>query len=166
MKYTYAVILFLTALLLQTTLLNLIGLFGVTPNLILCLVIIFSFLFDEGYYGVALGVPFGLLYDICFSEYVGLAAIGFFVIAFSIMIVNFVMNKETVLSVILITIGATFLYQSIYWVIMAMLGSHYSYGYMLQYMPLNILYNTVITSILYYALINKVTKHHKDRYYK
>ena len=166
MKYKYAFLLFLVAFLLQTTLLNIIGVFGVTPNLLLCLVIIFSFLYDEEYHGLVFGVLFGLLYDICGAQYIGISAIGFMVIALAIMLINIVLNKELVVSIILITIAGTWLYQSLYWVIMAMLGSQYSYLYMLRRLPLHILYNTVITTILYYALIKKVIKHHKDRYYK
>lgn len=166
MKYKFAVCLFLIAFLLQATLLNVIAIFGATPNLLLCLVVIFSFLYDEGYYGMILGVTFGLLYDICFSEYIGIAALCCFIIALSIMLVNVVMNKEMVLSVVLITIASTFLYNVIYWAIMEMLGSNYGFFYMLRCQPLYMAYNTVVTVILYYVLIKRVVRHHKDRYYR
>ena len=165
MKHKYAFILFLLAFLLQTTLLNVIGVFGVTPNLLLCLVIVFSFLYDEGYQGLVLGIVFGLLYDISAAPYVGVAAIGFFIIALLIMLVTIVINKETVFSIMLVTIGSTCLYQLLYWGIMTMLGSNYGFLYMLRWLPIHIIYNTIVTTVIYFALAKKVIRHHKDRYY-
>ncbi|MCL1982114.1 MAG: rod shape-determining protein MreD [Clostridiales bacterium] len=166
MKYRYAACMFLAAFILQTTLTNVISVFGATPNLLLCLVVIFSFLYDENSYGVVLGVAFGLMYDICFSEYVGIASMAFLVISLAIMLVNIVMNKESALSVIIVAVASTVLYSLIYWCIMAMLGSSYSFLYAMRGLPLYVLYNTAIVIVLYYAMIKKVIRHHYDRYYK
>jgi len=166
MKYGYAIALFAVAFIIQTTLMNVIGINGATPNLLLCLVVILSFLFDERNYGLVLGMVFGLLYDICFSQYVGVAALSFLVISLSVMIINFFMNKETVFSVITISVGATVIYSLFYWGVMAMLGSGYSFLYMLKNLPLYILYNTAVVTMLYYLMIKKVIRYHYDRYYK
>ncbi|MCL2436567.1 MAG: rod shape-determining protein MreD [Clostridiales bacterium] len=166
MKYRYAACLFFVAFIIQTTLMNIVSVFGTTPNLLLCLVVIFSFLYDENNYGLVLGVSFGLLYDICFSQYVGIAALAFFVISLAIMLVNVIMNKEVVFSVIVVTASSTVVYTLIYWGIMFMLGSNYSFFHMMRFLPLSVLYNTVIVIVLYYLMINKVIRHHKDRYYK
>ena len=166
MKYRYATCLFLAAFILQTTLMNAVSVFGVTPNLLLCLVVIFSFLYDENNYGIVLGVIFGLFYDICFSEYTGIAALAFLAISLSIMLVNIIMNKEAVFSVVIVTAAATVMYTLIYWCIMAMLGSNYRFLYAIKLLPLCILYNSVIVIILYYLMIKKVVKHHNDRYYR
>jgi rod shape-determining protein MreD len=166
MKYRYAVCLFLAAFIMQTTVLNIIGVFGVTPNLLLCLVVIFSFLYDEYNHGIILGVAFGLLYDICFSEYVGIAAMAFLIISLGIMLVNIVMNKEVVFSVIIVSVAATVLYTLIYWSLMAMMGSGYNFLYVAKYLPLYILYNVVVVIVLYYLMVKKVIKYHYDRYYK
>jgi len=166
MKYRYAISMFSAAFILQTTLFNIAGVFDVTPNLLLCLVVIFSFLYDDNNSGLVLGVVFGLLYDICFSLYAGIAALAFFVISLLVMLVNVVMNREAVLSVIIISTGATVIYTFMYWGIMAMLGSAYSFMYMIKYLPLYILYNTAIMTMLYFLLIKSVIKHHYDRYYR
>lgn len=166
MKYRYAICMFMAAFVIQTTLMNIVGVFGVTPNLLLCLVVIFSFLFDENNYGLVLGVVFGLLYDICFSEYTGIAALAFFVISLSIMLVNIIMNKEAVISVIIVSSAATVLYTLMYWSLMAMLGSSYSFTYMIKNLPFYILYNTAVVIILYYSMIKKVIRYHYDRYFK
>ena len=166
MKYRYAGCLFFAAFILQNTFLNVISVFGATPNLLLCLVVIFSFLYDENNYGIVLGVGFGLLYDICFSEYVGIAAVAYLIISLAIMLVNIALNKEVVFSVIIVSVAATAMYALIYWCIMAMLGSNYSFAYAIRYLPLYILYNAAVVTILYYLMIKKVIRHHHDRYYK
>ena len=165
MKYKYASCLFLAAFLLQTTLLNVVGLFGVTPNLLLCLVVSFSFLYDEGYQGLVLGTLFGLIYDICCLPYVGVSALGYMVVAMAVMLINIALNKELVVSILLIAVASTWLYQSLLWGMMALLGSPYGYVYMLRHLPLQVLYNVAVTLILYYALIRKVIRYHKDKYY-
>ena len=166
MKYRYAICLFTIAFIIQTTLMNVVGILGATPNLLLCLVVIFSVLYDDNYYGLILGVAFGLLYDICFSQYIGIAALAFFIISLSIMLVNIVVNKEAVVSVILVSIGATVVYTLLYWSVMAMLGSSYSFLYMIRNLPVYIIYNTAIVIILYYSMIKKVIRHHYDRYFR
>jgi len=166
MKYRYAICLFTAAFIIQTTLMNVVGIFGVTPNLLLCLVVIFSFLYVDNNYGLVLGVIFGLFYDVCFSEYTGIAALAFFIISLSIMLVNVATNREAVLSVLLVSAGATVLYTLIYWSIMSMLGSSYSFLYMIKKLPLYVLYNTAIVLILYYSMIKKVIRHHDDRYFR
>ena len=166
MKYRYAVCLFSVAFIIQTTLMNVISIYGVTPNLLLCLVVVFSFLYDENNCGLVLGVIFGLFYDVCFSEYVGIAALAFLVISLGIMLVNIVMNKEAIISVVIVSAAATIAYALIYWSIMALLGSNYSFYYMIKFLPLYVLYNTAVVTALYLLMIKRVIRHHYDRYYK
>lgn len=166
MKYRYAACLFLVALVLQTTLMNIVVVYGATPNLLLCLVVVFSFLYDESNYGIVLGVAFGLAYDVCFSGYVGIAALSFLIISLAIMLVKIVMSKESGFSVIIVSVAATVLYVLLTWCIMAMLGSNYSFLYVMKKLPFYILYNAAIVTGLYYSMIGKVVRHHNDRYYK
>jgi len=166
MKYRYAACMFSVVFVIQTTLVNVISVYGATPNLLLCLVVVLSFLYDENNCGLVMGVVFGLLYDICFAEYTGIAALAFLIISLGIMLVNIVMNKEALLSVIIVSAAATVVYALIYWSIMAMLGSGYSFYYMMKFIPLYTLYNAVVVTALYMAMIRRVIKHHSDRYYR
>ena len=47
MRYWKAGLIFLIAFLIQPSLLNMINIGGYTPNLLLCLVVIFSFIYEE-----------------------------------------------------------------------------------------------------------------------
>ena len=71
MKYWKAGIFFLIAFFIQTSLLNLISVGSYTPNLLLCLVVIFSFLYEKDMYGLVYGAVFGLIYDACYSYVIG-----------------------------------------------------------------------------------------------
>ncbi|MEL7658797.1 MAG: rod shape-determining protein MreD, partial [Bacillota bacterium] len=71
MKYRYSFLLFFIGFILQSTIMNHIRIFQMSPNLVLCLVVIFSFLY-EGYHGIVFGILFGLISDICFAEIIGI----------------------------------------------------------------------------------------------
>ena len=166
MKYKYAACLFLIAFIIQTTLMNMISIAGVTPNLLLCLVVIFSFLYDDKNHGIVFGVIFGLLYDIVFTQHVGIAALLFLLISLSISFASVRINKEVVFSVILVIVLSTVAYVFMYWGIMALMGSNFSFMFMLRFLPIHILYNTIVVLIMYFLMIRKAIRHYQDRYYK
>jgi len=166
MNYRYATCLFLIAFIIQTTLMNMISIAGVTPNLLLCLVVIFTFLYDDKNYGIIFGVIFGLLYDIAFTGHVGIAAFLFLIISLSIMFASVVINKEVILSVIIVIVLSTVAYVFMYWGIMALLGSNASFMLMLRFLPIHILYNTIVVLIIYFLMIKRVIRHYQDRYYR
>ena len=56
MRYWKAGVIFLIAFLIQPSFLNLINIAGYTPNLLLCLTVIFTFLYDGEYYGPVLSL--------------------------------------------------------------------------------------------------------------
>ena len=165
MRYRYAVCVFLAAYIFQTTLMNAVSVFGVTPNLLLCLVVVYSFLYHESAGGPVFGVVFGLLYDIAFMPHVGVAAMAFLIVSVSIMIISSVMNKEMIASVIIITPIATTVYVLIYWAIMLLLGSNHGFLFVMGFLPYYIAYNTVVVVVLYLFMVRKVIRHRRDRYY-
>jgi len=165
MKYSKAIIIFLLAFLCQGSLLNLFSILGATPNLILCLVVIFSFLYEGKNYGMVLGVVFGLLTDICYMQYVGVSALGYFLVAFSIVLLRELVNKENIASILLTTALVTLIFNIFVWLAYAILDSNIRFGYMIKYQPIYIAYNLVVVLILYQVVIRRVIKHRRDRYY-
>jgi len=166
MKYQYAIIAFATAFLLQSTVLNIFSIFGYTPNLLLCLVILISFLYEHNYKGITLGVIFGLLSDLCFGQYVGIAAIGYLLVGMGVLFTKEILNRENFGAVIIVTGFSTIVYNLIYWTISRLLGSPYTFVYMIKGQPFWIAFNMLVISIAYFTLIGKVTKHRRDRYYR
>lgn len=163
MKIRYIAIIFLAAFLIQGSFLNLFSVFGVTPNLLLCLVAVLSFLYEDKNV-IFVGVVFGLLSDLCSGEYLGIAALGYLVVSLAVSTLSESINKENAVSVIIVSIGATLLCNSVYFLISAGFGSCYSFMYWLKLQPAYILYNGIVIFILYMIFIKKVVRFRNDRY--
>lgn len=163
MKMRFAVIIFLVAFILQGTVLNLFSIYGATPNLILCLVAVFSFLYEDNN-GLTLGVVFGLLIDSCMGQYVGVSALSYLIVSLIVINLRETINKENLASVIIVSVGATLIFNFIYFIIYACLGSTYTLLYWLKLQPIYIIYNSAVVFILYLIFIKKVVKYRNDRY--
>ncbi|WP_027398125.1 rod shape-determining protein MreD [Anaerovorax odorimutans] len=165
MKYFIAFVIFLLGFVLQSTLLNNISILAITPNIILCLVIIFTFLYD-GYFGIVFGVLFGLVQDLFFGPIVGIAALCYFIISLLIYGTKKYINKENIFSALILTIIGTLLYNLSYWLLTTLFGSSYSVKVMLKVDAVTLVYNIIISIILYFILIKKVVRHPTDKYIK
>lgn len=164
MKIRYAVLLFLLAFLFQGTILNLFAIKGATPNLILCLVSTYSFLYEDNK-GIALGVVFGLLSDLCMGQYLGVAAMGYLLVGLGVSFLRIMINKENIASIIIVTICSTLGYNLIYYLISVFFfGSIYSFIYWMKIQPLFIIENIVVVLILYIQLMKRIVKYRSDRY--
>lgn len=148
MRYRFALPLFATAFLLQSTVASKLKILGVAPNLILCLVILLSFLYDTNQ-GLALGVVFGLLQDLCFGQIIGPTAISYFLVAITIKQLRIIFYRDNVFSVFLTTIIGTALFITMNWVINTVFMSTYTLMYVLKLMPILMGYHFVIMIIFY-----------------
>lgn len=163
MKIRYAAIMFFLALILQGTFLNLISIFGITPNLILCLIAAFSFIYGE--YKIAIiGIAFGLLLDVNTGIYLGVSSFSFFTVSFMIILLRESINRDNPASAIIIGIVATTVSNGIHYFVNRCFGVSQSFFYWAQLQPFYIVYNCIVIFILYLILIKKVTKHRNDRY--
>ena len=75
MKYRYACLIFALAFILQTTVFGMLPVFGVSANLLLCCCVVISFACTDNNAGIVISVVAGLLYDVCFSQYMGVTAL-------------------------------------------------------------------------------------------
>lgn len=163
MKMRFAVIIFLSAFLVQGTILNLFSINGATPNLVLCLVTIFSFLYEDNN-GLILGVVFGLIIDLCMAPYMGVAAFSYLIVSLIVSTMRETVNKENIASIIIASVVSTLSYNLIYFIISMFFGSVYSLNYWIKLQPIYIIYNSVVVFILYLIFIKKVVKYRNDRY--
>ena len=165
MKIRIAAILFMVALVLQGTLLNLFSIFGGTANLLLCLVIMMTFLY-ENENAIYLGLFFGILSDIAYSDMVGIASLGFLLVGYLTVQVRQILNKENVFSVLILSISGTLIYNVFYWFVTNLFNNNIDFLIFAKLQPVYIIYNLIIMMMIYFSLINRVVKHRKDRYYK
>ncbi len=165
MKYRYAGLIFAAAFILQTTVFGMLPVFGVSANLLLCCCVVISFACADNNAGIVISAAAGLLYDICFSQYMGVTALVLVLVAAGcIAIRTFLLNSENFMSMLVVSLGAVTVYYHLFWLIYRLAGSNFSYLSMLEKLPVYIVLNTVIIMIIYAIIIRKVVSHRSDRY--
>lgn len=154
------------AFLIQPSLLNMINIGGYTPNLLLCLVVIFSFIYEEEMYGVVFGSLFGVLYDVCYSDVIGPAPIAFLVVAVGIMMAREYVNIENIFNMWIVSILSFCTYYLINWGLHRLAGNPIGIMYVFGKVPWIILYSMAVITIIYLILIRKAVRYRRDRYFR
>lgn|GEM_PF-310172 len=163
MRYRTSLIVFLAAFILQSTVMNHFRVFGMSPNLILCLVVIFSFLY-EGYHGYVHGIAFGFLSDICFAPVIGVASVSNFAVALICVGLKRYLYKDSRISILIVSILGTVVYALLYWSIYRMLGFRADFLYVMKKEVVLLFYHILVALILYQIVIRDVIRHRNDRY--
>ena len=166
MKSWKAGIFFLIAFFIQCSFLNVISIAGYTPNLLLCLVIVFSFLYEEQIYGLLYGVLFGVFYDICFADVVGPTPIALVLVALVIFVLREYANIENIVNMWVTSLLSILFYYALNWGLQHLAGNPIGLLYVLKTLPWITLYALSLMSVLYLILLRKMTRHRKDRYFR
>ena len=165
MRYLKTGAAFLVAFLMQGSLLNMISISGHTPNLLLGLVVVFSFLYEKEIYGIMYGALFGVLYDMCYSYVIGPTPIALILVAMCVILMRYYANVENAVSMSVVSIIAFILYYIINWGLYSLAGTPLGLGYALSNSIVPIIYTLAFVFIVYKVLIRSVVKHHRDRYF-
>ena len=166
MKYRYSFLIFLAAFIFQGTFLNAIEAFGVTPDLILCFVVMFSFLYSKEMHAVIFGTVFGFLADICFIQYPGVSALGYFITAIAVIAASRVLNRENIGTAIVLVTSATVLFGFYLFFFNMFMGGADDIRMLLLRMPLMVVLNVITSMIIYQFFIRRVVRFRNDRYYR
>lgn len=166
MKYRKAGLVCLAAFLIQTSLLNLLGVAGHTPNLLLCMVVVLSFLYENELYGLIFSAGFGLLYDICFGTVAGSTAISLVIVSVFILLVREFANIENIVNMWVVAALSILLYYVSNWGLLHIAGNPIGLLYVLKNLPIVFAYSFVVITIAYIILIRKAVKHRRDRYFR
>lgn len=165
MRYLKAGAAFLVAFLMQGSLLNMFSIAGYTPNLILGLVVVLSFLYDKELYGILFGAFFGVLYDVCYSYVIGPTPIALVVTAMCVILMRYYANVENSVSMSVVSILAFVIYYICNWGLYYLAGIPIGFAYALSNSVIPMIYTLVVTFAAYKVLIKNVVKHHRDRYF-
>ncbi|MGI6751357.1 MAG: rod shape-determining protein MreD [Anaerovoracaceae bacterium] len=163
MKYRYSIPLFIFAFLFQSTIMNQLKIFGVGPNLILCLVILLSFLYEENQ-GLVLGVIFGIIQDLSFGQIIGPSAMAYFVVGFAIKYLRIIFYRDNVLSVFLTTVVGTGLFTIVNWVINTIFLGTYALMYVAKMMPILMGYHFMFMVLFYLIRGRRASYSNYNRY--
>ena len=141
---------YIFCIILQPTICNLIAIGGVTINLLLCLTVMQCFLRQDLFFVMATAAFFGLLYDLCLSPHIGATAIALFAVCLAVFFLKDSIRIENWLSVLLSVVLATTLYNVILWGVNRLMGSPWSFEYMLTLLPFYMLYNLTGIATFYF----------------
>lgn len=137
--------------------------FGMSPNLILCLVVIFSFLY-EGYHGLLFGILFGLADDIGFAQVIGVAALSNFAVALICIGMKRYLYKDSRISVTVVSVIGTTVYALLYWSVSTMLGAGADFLFVVEKSAVLLVYHIAVTLAVYQLVIRSVIRHRGDRF--
>lgn len=163
MKYRTSFLIFLAAFILQSTVMNHFRIFEMSPNLILCLVVLFSFLY-EGFHGIVYGIAFGFAADICFATVIGVASVSNFAVALICIGLKRYFYKDSRISILIVSILGTVVYSLLYYSLYRMLGNNTDFLYVMEKESVLLIYHLIVALILYQIVSRSVIKHRGDRY--
>jgi rod shape-determining protein MreD len=165
MRYYIAIPIFFLAFLLQTAVLWKLPIFGVSPNLLLCLVVIYSFLYEERY-GLILGALFGVILDIATSTLIGPQAITFVLVYLIVRILRNVFNHEKMAPDALMALIATPVNLLLVWFINRMCGVPENFIFILKALPPLLIMHAIITAALHPLFARTAIRYRSDSRYE
>lgn len=149
MRYFIVVLLFIIALVFQSTLFAHLTIAGVKPDLVLILVILFSFL-NGSRKGAAVGAIGGLMQDLLFGQYLGLNMVTKFFVGFSFGFLERKIYKENLLIPILVVFAGSFVNDIIYYFFRSTVSTLPDYVVSIEEITIYMaLYNSLLTLIIY-----------------
>lgn len=158
------ILIFFIVFFLQANIFSSFTIAGITPNLFV-IYVLFIGLFANQFFGISLGVLFGLMLDFVYGKVIGTTAVMLCVIGYlgSYFDKNF--SKENKLTIIMMVAGATVIYEfGLYFLNSLILNFDREYFAFLKIVLIETLYNSLL-SIIFYPLIQK-TGYLVDRTYK
>jgi rod shape-determining protein MreD len=165
MRYYVAVPIFLLAFLIQTTVLWKLPVFGWSPNLLLCLVVIFTFLYEERY-GLVLGAIFGVLLDAATSTLIGPQALAFVTVYIIVSLLRNTFNHEKLIPDVLMVLAATPVNLGLVWLLSHICGVPGNFIFVLRALLPLLLMHAVITAVLHPLFARSAIRHRGDRRYE
>ncbi len=152
-RATLVLLTFIISLILQTTILPLLKIEGVMPDLILVLVV-FTALFSSAFTGGVVGFTAGLVQDLIIGRYLGLCAFSGLLVGWLVGELESRFYKENPLVPVILVFIATFVYDLVYYLGRGLCGSFpFSLSYAGRSMLLEAVYNMVLSVVLYKPLL-------------
>lgn len=165
MRYRTLVPAMIVAFILQLTVMNLISINGIVPNLILCLVLISVLLYDNEHRMIIASVVTGFLLDFAVGKYIGVYALTYFIIGALTVVYKQYFNFESKITIIPLCVGGTFIYHVLSSIVLAFLGVNINVIKVLMYVVIGSILNFVVMFIMYVIMIKKaIARPKRSRY--
>ncbi|MBR2476506.1 MAG: rod shape-determining protein MreD [Clostridia bacterium] len=149
-RYALAYFSLIVALVLQTTLVKEIAIFGISPMLVLVLVVCFS-LMNDSIPSAIFAVIAGLLLDVAGNRAFGLNALMMMYLSLGVSTVGREFFQDTSRSAIILVFVGTLLYETVYFICNFLIFGSGHFWYMLWRVTLvEAVYNAILTILVYY----------------
>jgi len=149
MKKRYLLLIAILVFIIQTTVIQQFRIFGVIPNSMLVLIVIFTFSFKKKE-GIQIALFLGLLQDVIISKFVGINTIIYVLIAVLLYEFKEIFSNDQRLNIVIATVAATFFYHVLFGSISFLLADYTkTLSYVIEIMTKEIIYNLVIAYITY-----------------
>lgn len=166
MKTRYVIAMFVVAFLIQTTFLNLFSIGGRGVNLLLTLLLVFIYLYDEHVEALAVATAASFLYDVCFSQYLGVSALSTLLVGILAIMVKRVVKGDDIRIVLMMAAAGTLLYNLVFWAVMAIGGHACGFMYMMERQPAYVIFNLAASCILFFGFKKLGRRKRRSRYYR
>lgn len=164
MRYYKAVIIFFIAFIIQTTVLSNVLVLGISPNILLCLTVVFTYLYDQNF-GLVCGLIFTLLIDFTTSMVVGVETFTVALACIPVVIVRMIFNPERTVPCALLAVAATFINIFGVWALYNISGVSANISSSLSMLPGSLFCNVILTIVLHLFFVRTIIRHKKDRNY-
>ena len=142
------VLIYAAAFLLQCTVFNTVAVFGVTPNILLMMTVVYSFFFKK-MDGLAIGVIFGILQDMLFGQVIGVSALIYLILGMIFKLMRTIVFKDNRILLLFVVIFSTLFYALAYWLLCrVMLQTDLSLLYSLKRVPISIVMNFIVLLLI------------------
>ena len=148
MKMRFSILIFFLAFILQTTFVNMFSIFGVTPNLLVDLLICYLF-FNKDKNGIILAVIFGVIIDISVGQLVGVTPLALILVYFAVISLKENFNVENLVVAVPIGVLSTIIFDFVYFLIYKIFDSIYVFSYWIGMELIRVLYNFVVFTGIY-----------------
>lgn len=167
MKLRTGVILVVAAFLVQPFLTNLFPGY-IVPDLLLCILFVMTLMYKEEtlLIPLAIGLLLMLWRDVATGQYAGVGTLALAVVVGYGWLLRRWINLESGISVFITGMGAIALRNLTYWILGKLLGSPYSFLYVVKLMPSYWVVNLFVIMFCYGMAIRKVRSRRRDRYFK
>ena len=165
MSFKRVLLLFALCFLAQLSVVNLITFRNLGPDLIMCMMIAITYLYDDGYRSIPFALVFGLLLDVCAHQYIGITPLIYLVVGIIATAGQDLAGTAEKLVTMAVT-GAvcTVVFQTLYAIAMKILGDPAGVLYIIEKEPIFIIYNVLVLSVMFGLMHTKAEEYHNDRY--
>lgn len=142
----------------QGTLMKIFTAGNTAPDLLLCSIIAGLFFYGNTGFIMASGLTAAMLKDLCFSQYAGPGAAAVFTVAVLSVYCKRNIRWGTPFFLLPFTAGVTLIHNLIIWFGEKLMGSPYSFSYILKLQPGYMLFNLSVIGAVYLFWIRKMER--------